>query len=102
MQGAELDVLNGCQQALSETEVVVLEVSMFQFMEGAPEFHDVIFYMKERGFVAYDIILEWNRPLDNALGQIDVVFVKEKSQFRRDHSFSTPQQLGEIFDSSQK
>lgn len=88
-QGAELNVLDGCQQTLRDTEVVVLEVSMFQFMKDAPQFHDVVLYMKERGFVAYDIILGWNRPLDNALGQIDVVFVKESGKFRENHSYAT-------------
>ena len=68
--------------------MAVLEVSMFEFMVGAPQFYDVISYMKERDFVAFDIIHGWNRPLDNALGQIDVVFVKDEGMFRRDHSYS--------------
>lgn len=88
VQGAELDVLEGFQEGLRETEVVVLEVSMFQFLKGAPQFHEVIFFMKNHGFVAYDIILLSNRPLDDALGQIDVVFVKENGQFRQDHSWA--------------
>lgn len=88
VQGFELAVLDGAQQALSDTEIVVLEVSLFEFMIGAPQFYDVISYMKKREFVAYDIIIGWNRPLDNALGQIDIVFVKEKGMFRRDHSYS--------------
>lgn len=96
VQGAELDVLDGSPQALQESEVVVLEVSMFQFMKGAPELYDVVFYMKERGFVAYDIILGWNRPLDNALGQIDMVFVKENGRFRQNHSYSTLEQMKKI------
>lgn len=99
VQGAEIDVLEGGQKALAEAEVVVLEVSMFQFMKGAPEFFDIVFYMKQHGFVAYDIILGWNRPLDNALGQIDIIFVKENGQFRQDHSYSTVEQMKDIFGS---
>ena len=38
VQGAELNVLEGGTQALHEAEVISLEVSMFQFMKGAPEF----------------------------------------------------------------
>ena len=52
-----LDVLQGSQEALSDTEAVVLEVSMFGFMKGAPQFYDVVSYMKQHYFVAYDIIL---------------------------------------------
>lgn len=86
-QGAELDALDGAQNALLKAEVVVLEVSLFEFMKEAPQFHDVVFYMKNRGFVAYDIIHGWNRPLDNALGQVDIIFVKEEGMFRADHSY---------------
>ena len=93
VQGAELSALDGAQQALQETEVVVLEVSLFEFMAGAPEFYEVISYMKKRDFVAYDIIHGWNRPLDNALGQVDIVFVKDEGMFRRDHSYSTVDQM---------
>lgn len=93
VQGAELDVLEGAQHALLETEVVVLEVSLFEFMKGSPQFYDVVSYMKNRRFVAYDIILGWNRPLDNALGQIDVMFVKDEGMFRQDHSYSTIEQM---------
>lgn len=99
VQGAELDVLEGARQALLETEVVVLEVSLFEFMKGAPQFYDVVSCMKNRSFVTYDIILGWNRPLDNALGQIDIVFVKDKGIFRRDHSYSTIEQMKVLFGS---
>ena len=96
-QGSELDVLDGFQNSLPETEVIVLEVSMFEFMKGAPQFYDVVYYMKQIRFVAYDIILGWNRPLDDALGQIDLVFVKGKGIFRENHSYSTIEQLREIY-----
>jgi hypothetical protein len=97
VQGAELDVLDGAQETLLEAEVVVLEVSLFEFMQGAPQLFDVISYMKNRGFVAYDIILGWNRPLDNALGQVDIAFVKDEGMFRTNHSFSTIDQMKQIF-----
>lgn len=97
VQGAELDVLDGALRALENTEVVTLEVSLFEFMKGAPQFTDVVLYMKKHGFVAFDIIHGWNRPLDNALGQIDVVFVKEKGIFRKDHSYATRDQMKVMF-----
>jgi FkbM family methyltransferase len=97
VQGAELDVLNGALQTLLETEVVALEVSLFEFMKGAPQFFDVISYMKNHGFVAFDIVPGWNRPLDNALGQVDIVFVKENGRFRQNHSYSTIEQMKTLF-----
>ena len=99
VQGAELSALDGASHVLLETEVVVLEVSLFEFMVGAPQFYEVLSYMKERNFVVYDIIHGWNRPLDNALGQVDIVFVKEHGILRCDHSYSTQVQLKEKFGS---
>ncbi len=97
VQGAELDVLEGAQEALLEAEAVILEVSLFEFMKGAPELFDIVSYMKKRDFVAYDIILGWNRPLDSALGQTDIVFVKDKGMFRQDHSYATIEQMKASF-----
>lgn len=88
VQGAELEVLKGSIKVLRDTEVVVLEVSMFEFMIDSPQFYDIIHYMKTINFVAYDMILGWNRPLDNALGQVDIIFVKENSSFRKSHAYS--------------
>ena len=96
VQGAELDVLEGAQEAMKETEVIALEVSMFEFMTGAPQFSQVIAYMKDHGFVAYDIVIGWNRPLDGALGQADVVFVKDNGMFRKNHSFAAAEQATAI------
>jgi len=97
VQGAELDVLDGCEDILNETEVVALEVSMFQFMQDSPEFHDVVVYMKQKGFVAFDIIPGWNRPLDDSLGQVDIVFVREHGRFRDSHAYATVDQLKSTF-----
>lgn len=88
VQGAELDVLRGGREALATAEAVVLEVSLFGFLKGTPQFYDVVQFMKERDFVAYDIIQGNNRPLDGALGQVDVVFVRESGRFRQDHSWA--------------
>jgi FkbM family methyltransferase len=88
VQGAELAALEGASKTMIDAEVIVVEISLFEFMKGAPVLHDVIQFMKDRGFVAWDIILGWNRPLDNALGQIDIVFVAEEGDFRADHSYA--------------
>ena len=77
VQGAELDVLAGADRILEDTEYVLLEVSLFGFFVDGPQFYDVVSFMKDRGFVAYDIIGHNYRPLDGALAQVDMVFVKE-------------------------
>jgi FkbM family methyltransferase len=96
VQGAELDVLEGGAATLEHTEVVVLEVSLFEFMRGAPVLDEVVAYMKDRGFVAWDIIPGCNRPLDGALAQVDIVFVKERGSLRADHRYADPGHSGVV------
>ena len=97
VQGAELDVLSGFEKHLQETEFILLEVSLFQFFEGGPQLHDVVEFMRSRGFVAYDIYDLQYRPLDGALSQVDVAFVKESGRFRRHHYYASREQREEQF-----
>ena len=83
VQGFELEVLEGSKEILSNIDVIMLEVSFFRFLKNAPDFYDIIAYMKDIGFVVYDIVGGINRPLDYALGQKDLVFVKDNGFFRR-------------------
>ena len=96
VQGAELQVLDGASKVLEHTEVIILEVSLFQFFEKGPQFYDVVSYMKNRGFVVYDIYGSHTRPLDGALAQVDMVFVKEHGPFRKEHFYATPDQRKQL------
>jgi hypothetical protein len=46
--------------------------------------------MKDRGFVVYDICGFVQRPLDGALAQVDLAFVKENGHFRKCHDYAAP------------
>jgi FkbM family methyltransferase len=92
VQGAELQVLAGASRTLQHTEAVILEVTLFATMLGGPQFFDVITYMKGLGFVAYDLFAVNYRPLDGALAQVDMIFVREDGPFRSTHAFATPEQ----------
>ena len=96
VQGAELDVLNGIDESIDDIEIILLEVSFFKFLKGGPQFHDVVAYMKNRGFVAYDIYGGAFRPLDGSLGQMDMAFVKENGRFRKNHTYATAEQWTKI------
>lgn len=89
-QGTELEVLAGASGILAETEVIVLETSFFKFLgHDGPLFNDVVRFMEGLGFCPYDFFGGLNRPLDGALGQIDVAFVKANGPFRLDHRFAS-------------
>lgn len=75
IQGAELEALAGAEKTLRETQAIILEVSILECMVGAPLITDVINAMKNKGFVVYDIFGHNYRPIDNALTQVDMVFV---------------------------
>lgn len=79
VQGFELEVLKGAANSLSSAEVVLMEVSLIEINKGAPLIHEVMNFMSTRGFVCYDICSIVRRPLDNALWQTDLIFVKADS-----------------------
>lgn len=93
VQGAELKVLLGAQDTLASTELVVLEVLLFDFYGGqGAQLAEVVSYMHDQGFVIWDLFDPGYRPLDNALCQIDAVFVRDDSLLRISHLWATPEQ----------
>lgn len=96
VQGAEIEVLNGAKQVLADSELLLLEVSLFEFMKQSAQLFEVVSYMQDAGFVVYDIYGQHHRPLDGALGQCDIAFVKEHGMFRSDHRYATPNQWEEL------
>lgn len=87
VQGYELEVMKGAEQTLMNTEAVLMEVSLIPINLGAPLVHDVIAFMRERRFRLYDVCTLIRRPLDDALWQIDAVFVHDTSPLVAQVSF---------------
>lgn len=84
VQGAELEVLQGMGERIRELDAIIVEASVIATIKGGPELADLIGYMKGKGFVVYDMLGGHRRPLDNALAQIDLLFVGEDLEFRAD------------------
>jgi FkbM family methyltransferase len=89
VQGAELDALAGAASTLTATALVQLETLLLPFYEDAPQLGDVVTFMREAGFVVYDIADLGYRPLDGALAQVDLLFVPETSALRSRAEFAT-------------
>jgi FkbM family methyltransferase len=83
-QGYELEVLKGADQLLQTVDAILLEIAVIEVNEGAPLLHDVIPFMQSAGFVTYDILEIHRRPLDQAMNQVDILFLRASSPLLKD------------------
>jgi FkbM family methyltransferase len=83
IQGFELEALKGAQKLFGHTELFILEVSLYEFMPKAPLFSDVVLFMAQREYEVYDLPGFMRRPLDGALGQVDIAFARREGILRR-------------------
>jgi FkbM family methyltransferase len=89
IQGFELEALKGAESTFGKTEVYILEVSLYNYnINCLPEFSDVISFMRERNYVVYDFPGFLRRPVDGALGQCDICFVKKEGFLRLARSWN--------------
>ncbi len=79
VQGYELEVLKGAEGAMGVAEVLLLEVSLIELYRSSPLLHQVTEFLATRDYVAYDICGLIRRPVDEALCQADMLFVKKNS-----------------------
>lgn len=92
VQGAELAVLEGAPRVLECALGVILEVSFLEFFVGGAGFADVVQLMADRGFLVYDIFDLTRRPVDRALAQADLLFVRHDAAARDLRGFATSAQ----------
>lgn len=87
VQGYELEVLRGGRNifTLSPPEMIQMEISLIEINSGAPLLPEVIEYMNDLGYQLYDIAEFIRRPMDDALWQIDVIFVRKDSNLISSH-----------------
>jgi FkbM family methyltransferase len=86
-QGFDLNVMKGGVAVLARTDLVVMEVNMFHPAGDASlgDFGAIVGWMRAHGFAVYDILSYQTRPLDAALGYVDLAFVREDGPFRAEH-----------------
>ena len=84
VQGSEMNVLHGIGARFDQIDAFIIEVSTLPTLQDGPDAFDIIAFFKQRGFVIFDLLGASRRPVDNALAQIDLLFVKEDSGLRAD------------------
>jgi FkbM family methyltransferase len=88
VQGYEVEILKGGTGVLQQAEAILMEVSLLDIHKNVPLLREVLNFMYEYQFVAYDICsVAARRPMDRALWQTDVLFVKENSKYRTNKSY---------------
>lgn len=87
--GFEVPILNGAKNTLAEAEVVIIEAYAFQLSPECLKFYDMCRYMAERGFEVFDICEPMWREKDNALWQLDIIFLKKSHPVFKDTSYSS-------------
>jgi FkbM family methyltransferase len=74
IQGFELEALAGAKRLLGRTQCFILEVGLFAHPPARPLFAEVVAYMDKHGYKVVDIPGYLRRPLDGALGEVDLAF----------------------------
>lgn len=92
VQGAEIDVLKGASGAIKTARILLTELSLVNYNEGAPLFHEVTSFLADRDFYLYDIV-DSSRRGKGTLIQIDGLFVRSSDPIRQrpawDHTLPT-------------
>jgi len=91
IQGFELEALKGATSLFGKTQLFILETSLYQFMPKMPSTADCIQFMADHGYEFYDVTEYLRRPLDGALGQIDLAFALRDGDLRRSNQWDAEQ-----------
>jgi hypothetical protein len=75
VEGFELEALRGATTLFGKTDLFVIEVALYRFMER-PIFHEVVAFMAEREYFVYVVAGFIRRPYDGAVGLMDFGFAR--------------------------
>ena len=84
VQGYELEVLKGAEKSLAQMQVILAEINLLDIHQNVPLMAEIVTWLNDRDWVAYDICGLTRRPLDRALWQADLIFVPRNSPLRSD------------------
>jgi FkbM family methyltransferase len=87
VQGYELRVLEGAEKSLGGVRAILSELSLLDIHQGVPLLDEMLSWLSKRGFVAYDLCGMTRRPLDGALWQIDMIFLRRDDPLRQDKRY---------------
>jgi FkbM family methyltransferase len=81
IEGLEIEGLQAASSLLGVTDVFIIEVSLFRFVDR-PMLHDVVAFMERHDYVIYDFGDPIRRPFDGAVGLVDLCFARREGRVR--------------------
>jgi FkbM family methyltransferase len=85
--GYEVPIINGAKSTLENTAVVIIEVYNFKLTDIGLRFHEMCIFMEQHSFRCIDIIDILRRPKDDALWQMDFIFIRKDSKEFESNSY---------------
>jgi FkbM family methyltransferase len=82
VQGYEIEVLDGYTKYFHSCEVIQCELNLLPLMPGAPLLDEVVWYLRQRDFIMFDVEEIIYAPSDGAVWQIDALFCRKDSTLR--------------------
>ncbi len=76
VQGFELEVLKGAEEIPGSIAVIQAELSTLPLYKGAPDYLEVIEFLRKAGFELYSLIPEFRNPSNGRLLQFDGIFIR--------------------------
>lgn len=74
-QGAEVDIMNGAKQALKHCKILVTEIPLARYNDGAPKINEYFDTLYEHGFIPSGV--DHIAIRKGVFNQMDVVFIKK-------------------------
>ncbi|MCX6239088.1 MAG: FkbM family methyltransferase [Bacteroidia bacterium] len=81
-QGFEYPVLKGIESKLNSIDIILAELNFIDIHKDVKLSHEVIRLLNDYNFLPFDIAQIHRRPIDNAVWQVDYIFVKKNSPLR--------------------
>ena len=77
VQGFETRIIRGGRAALKVCDVILMECAFYSFCSAMQTLDQTIGFMASHDYVPYEFVDLLRRPLDGAMGQCDLVFVRK-------------------------
>lgn len=76
VQGYEKRVINGGPSVFAHADMVMMECAFLPYCKEMCTLDETIAFMSSKGFIPYEFVDYMRRPLDGAMGQCDILFIK--------------------------